>query len=79
MKLKINPESRTMYIPKEVIEGGFIGEVEILVDPATIVIARPGASFEELRISLDNQLRAITSKQIAEQSRKLNNTLQGGK
>ena len=58
-----NPRS---YIPKELIEEGFIGEVEILADAFTATMLKPGISLNKIRESLELVLRDVEMR-IAEQ------------
>lgn len=47
------------YIPKELIDEGFTGEVEILADAKTATILHPQATLEEVRESLKIVLQDI--------------------
>lgn len=61
-KLKItisddkNPRS---YIPKELIDEGFVGEVEILADAFTATLLKPGVALEEIEKSLEIILQDV--------------------
>lgn len=54
-KLKMNipdtPNPRA-YIPKELTDEGFIGDVEILANAKTFTVFHPGASLEEIEESM---------------------------
>ncbi len=58
-KLKINKESKTLYVPKEMIDDGYEGEVEALLNARTVTIMHPDASLEEVRKSLEIVLEDV--------------------
>lgn len=51
-----NPRS---YIPKELIDEGFTGEVEILADAFTATLLKPGISLGRIKESLELVLKDI--------------------
>lgn len=58
MNIPDNPNPRA-YIPKELIDEGFTGEVELLANAKTATILHPEASLEEIEESLKIVLRDI--------------------
>lgn len=48
-----------MYIPKELIEDGFIGDVVLLPNACTATIVRPGTSLEDVSKSLKRTLEDV--------------------
>ena len=51
--IRINPKTKLAYIPDNLTDEGFIGDVEALANAKTITLFRPGASLEEIEKSLE--------------------------
>ena len=59
-KLKIaDTFPHRLYLPKEIADDGFTGEVEVLADAFTVTILKPGISLEKIKESLELVLRDI--------------------
>lgn len=48
-----------LYIPLDLVDQGFIGDVDMYANAATTTIAKPGASLEEIEKSLKIVLEDI--------------------
>jgi hypothetical protein len=51
-KIKINPEARIAYIPKELIEQGLTGEVDGYANAVTLTIVNPNTPLADVERSL---------------------------
>lgn len=58
-KIKINPDTGIAYIPDNIRNEGFKGEVELLANAKTVTLFLPGASLEEIEESLNIILQDI--------------------
>lgn len=58
-KITINPEARIAYIPKELIDQGFQGEVDGYANAVTLTIVSPNAALEDVERSLEIVLEDI--------------------
>ena len=52
-KIVIGKSSRLAYIPLNLREEGYIGEVETISNAATVTMLKPGAPLAEVRKSLE--------------------------
>jgi len=51
-KIKVNENTGVLYMPKDLLDDGFNGEMDALVNSMTFTIIHPKASLEEVRKSL---------------------------
>jgi hypothetical protein len=51
-KIRINPKTKLAYIPEELINEGFVGDLDAYANAKTLTIARPSASLEDVERSL---------------------------
>ena len=51
-KIRIYEAQRVAYIPKVLIERGFVGDVPYLTAPSALVFALPGSTLEQVEDSL---------------------------
>ncbi len=56
---KIHPTGHSMHIPKELVEAGFVNEVQGFTNACTLIIIRPGASFNEVKRGLYLALKEL--------------------
>ena len=75
-QIKINPKTGITYIPDNIREEGFKGEIELLANAKTVTLFLPGASLDEIERSLlivleDVRLRKGTPRQKGESHEKL--------
>lgn len=65
-KIKVHSETGFAYIPKEVREHGFEGEVESVANHFTWTWIKPGASLEQIQRSLQVMIADIEN-QLSEE------------
>lgn len=58
-KLRVNPQARTLHVPRELVEEGFSGDLDAYLNSFTLVIARSGANLRQISQSLDIVQRDI--------------------
>jgi hypothetical protein len=58
-KITINPEARVAYIPKELIDQGFKGELDGYANAVTLTIVNPNTPLEDVERSLEIVLQDI--------------------
>jgi len=58
-QIRINPKTGIAYIPDNIRQEGFEGEVELLANAKTVTLFLPGASLEEIEQSLQIVLQDI--------------------
>jgi len=58
-KVRINPKTGVLYIPKELLNDGFKGDVDALSNAMTFIIIHPSADLEKVKESLEITLRDI--------------------
>ena len=51
-KIKVNGNTGVLYMPKDLLDDGFKGEMDALVNSMTFTIIHPKANLESLRKSL---------------------------
>lgn len=51
-KIRANENTGVLYVPKDLLNDGFKGEMDALVNSMTFTIIHPKASLEEVRKSL---------------------------
>lgn len=58
-KVKVNPNTRVLYIPKDLLNDGFKGEMDTISNALTFTIIHPTANLEGVKESLEIVLRNI--------------------
>lgn len=58
-KIKVNPEARIAYIPKELIDQGLFGELDGYANAVTLTIVNPDTPLEDIERSLEIVLEDI--------------------
>ena len=51
--IRINPKTKLAYIPDDLTNEGFIGDVEALANAKTVTLLQPGANLDEIEKSLE--------------------------
>jgi hypothetical protein len=51
-KIKVNPKTGVFYVPKDLLDDGFKGEMDALVNSMTFTIIHPQANLERVKKSL---------------------------
>jgi len=59
IKVKINPKTGVVYLPRYVVEDGFEGEVDVYGAGSVIVISHPSADMEAIKESISLVARDI--------------------
>ena len=59
IKVKINPKTGVVYLPKSVVEDGFKGEVDVFGAGSVIVILHPAADVATIKESMSLVARDI--------------------
>ena len=59
IRVRINPKTGVLYIPKELLNDGFRGDVDALSNAMTFTIIHPSADLEKVKESLEITLRDI--------------------
>jgi len=67
-KVRINPKTGVLYVPKELLNDGFSGDVYVLGNAMTFTILHPSADLERVKESLEIALRDINLRLKREQS-----------
>jgi hypothetical protein len=57
--IRINKNSQLAYMPNDVVEEGFVDEVELLKEVNTLVLIRPGSTIKEQIESLEHHISCI--------------------
>lgn len=57
--ITINPTTRVVVLPKELVEDGFAGELDAFPNAVTFTMIRPGANLEDVEASLLRTLEDI--------------------
>jgi len=64
-----------LYVPLDLVDQGFVGDVDMYANAATITIAKPGVSLDEIERSLKIVLEDIQlRKQLKEKGREENDS-----
>ncbi|GAJ16665.1 unnamed protein product, partial [marine sediment metagenome] len=58
-KIRINPRTYLAYIPEDIIQEGFVEDVDAYANAKTLTIVHPEASLEEVERSLEIVLADI--------------------
>lgn len=59
IRLKINPKTGVIYLPRQLVEDGFKGNVDVFGAGPVVVIVHPDAEVKAIRESLDLVSRDI--------------------
>ena len=51
--IRINPKTKLAYIPDNLTEEGFVGDVEALANAKTVTLFLPGATLDEIEKSIE--------------------------
>lgn len=51
-KIKVNPKTGVFYMPKDLVEDGFKGEMDAFVNAMTFAIIHPKADLNDVKESL---------------------------
>lgn len=52
LKVRINPKTRVIYLPKDLVEDGFRGKIEVFAAGSVVVIIHPDADLPTINESL---------------------------
>lgn len=63
--ITINPTTRVVKLPKELVEDGFAGELDTYPNAVTFTLVRPGASLKDVEASLERTLGDIRQRMRA--------------
>ena len=74
IRVRINPKTGVLYIPKELLNDGFRGDVDALSNAMTFTIIHPSADLEKVKESLKITLRDIELKLTRESHRRGDDT-----
>ncbi len=69
-KIRINPEARIAYIPKELIDEGLTGEVDGYANAVTLTLVSPNTPLKNIERSLEIVLDDIRFRMRMEQEKK---------
>lgn len=58
-KIRINPKTHLAYIPEEVINEGFTGDLDAYANAKTVTLVHPDAPLEDVERSLEIVLQDI--------------------
>ena len=58
-KMTINEKSKVLFVPTEMIDDGYKGEIDALMNARTVTLIHPTASLEEVRRSLEIVLQDV--------------------
>lgn len=58
-KIKVNPNTGVLYVPKDLLDDGFKGEMDALSNAMTFTIVHPEANLQKVKESLEIMLRDI--------------------
>lgn len=58
-KVKVNPNTGVLYIPKDLLDDGFTGDMDALSNAMTFTIIHPSANLERVKESLEIMLMDI--------------------
>lgn len=73
-RVRINPKTGVLYIPKELLNDGFRGDVDALSNAMTFTIIHPSADLEKVKESLEITLRDIELRLARESPRRGDDT-----
>ena len=58
-KIKVNPKTGVFYMPKDLLDDGFKGEMDALANAMTFTIIHPKADLQRVKESLEILVRDI--------------------
>jgi len=58
-KIRVNPKTHLAYIPEEVINEGFTGDLDAYANAKTVTLVHPDAPLDEVERSLEIVLQDI--------------------
>lgn len=58
-KIKVNPKTGVLYVPKDLLDDGFKGEMDALSNAMTFTIIHPEADLQRVKESLELLVRDI--------------------
>lgn len=58
-KISINPVTGIAYIPKDLLNSGYSGDVEILINAVTATIIKPNTDLNSVKRSLEITIQDI--------------------
>lgn len=58
-RIKVNPKTGVFYVPKDLLDDGFKGEMDALANAMTFTFIHPEANLETVKESLEIMLRDI--------------------
>jgi len=58
-KIKVNPQARVAYIPKDLVDQGLSGDVDGYADAVTLTLVKPGTPLGDVERSLKIVLKDI--------------------
>lgn len=70
IKIRIDPETGMVYLPKLIRREGFTGEVELLSNALTVTLIKPGANLADIERSLGIILQDVALRRQQEDNMK---------
>lgn len=58
-RIKVNPKTGVFYVPKDLLDDGFKGEMDALANAMTFTLIHPEANLETVKESLELLVRDI--------------------
>jgi len=58
-KLQINRKTGVLYLPRELMDDGFVGETSAYLAPDTLLITHPDADLDQVEANLELLLQEI--------------------
>ena len=58
-RISINPVTGIVYIPKDILNSGYAGEVEVLINAVTATLIKPGTDLQSVKRSLEITIQDI--------------------
>ena len=58
-KVIINPKTRLAYIPQQIVDSGYSGEVETIANAVTVTLIKPNTPLEDIKRSLEITIQDI--------------------
>ena len=66
--MKINENSKVMFVPTEMIDEGYKGEIDALMNARTVTLIHPTATLEEVKRSLEIVLQDVILRMDAQKA-----------
>jgi hypothetical protein len=70
--IKINPQARVAYIPKDIIDQGLSGDVDGYANAVTLTMVKPGTPLKDVERSLKIVLKDIQFRREREENGGIN-------